>query len=85
MHGQKHTHTHTHKQMKSELLQIVISLYETLAMKLGFSANYFEYLYWVKQFKRWCRNYLFFILGHLYIKVNNTGTKYVRIIKQTAF
>ena len=33
----------------------------------------------------WCRNYFFLILAHLYINVNNTGTKYVRIMKQTAF
>jgi len=32
----------------------------------------------------WRRNY-FLILAHLYKNVNNTGTKYVRIMKQTAF
>ena len=32
----------------------------------------------------WRRNYFFLILAHLYINVNNTGTKYVRIVKQTA-
>ena len=28
---------------------------------------------------------MFKILAHLYINVNNTGTKYVRIMKQTEF
>jgi hypothetical protein len=32
----------------------------------------------------WRRNY-FFILAHPVYHVNNTGTKYVRIMKQTAF
>ena len=33
----------------------------------------------------WRRNYFFFNFNTLYIKVNNTGTKYARIMKQTAF
>jgi len=33
----------------------------------------------------WRRNYFFLILAHPVYNVNNTGTKYVRIMKQTAF
>jgi len=32
----------------------------------------------------WRRNYFFLSLARLYINVNNTGTKYVRIMKRTA-
>ena len=40
----------------------------------------------VKGLTFWRRNYFFLILAHsVYKMVNNTGTKYVRIMKQTAF
>jgi hypothetical protein len=40
----------------------------------------------VKGLTIWRRNYFFFILAHsVYKIVKNIGTKYVRIMKQTAF
>ena len=33
----------------------------------------------------WRRNFFFFILAHTVYNMNKTGTKYVRIMKQTAF
>ena len=33
----------------------------------------------------WCQNYFFNFSTSCILNVNNTGTKYVRIMKQTAF
>ena len=33
----------------------------------------------------WCRNYFFNFSTSCILNVNNTGTKYIRIMKQTAF
>ena len=59
--------------------------FEIETVSAAFVMSIMDVPYSQRDLNFWCRNYLFKFRTPCILNVNNTRTKYVRIMKQTAF